>query len=171
VGDIDSGPICAAIPGWFQPPAGLDAIRATYGEIEVANGAVVTPGWESANMIMAHEAWMPAGKLYVNKKIWPILKAAIETCLALNDGYLIKTLGCFSPRAQRGANSSILSTHSWGIAVDLNADDNPLTFPPADMVKTIPDTWIATFESCGFTWGGRFKNRHDPMHFQLCSSY
>lgn len=160
---------CEAIPGWFQPPEGIVALMKCYGAITVADGQVTTPGWESAHMDMFEAPWLPHGRLYVNKLVWPIFSAAMEACLAIGDDYVIKTIGCFSPRAKR-VNGD-LSTHSWGIAFDLNADDNPLQIPDGPVVCDIPDTWVATLKSCGFTWGGDFGGRKDCMHFQFCSGY
>lgn len=71
--------------------------------------------------------------------------------------------GCYSYRPQRG--SSKLSTHAWGIAIDLNAATNQLG-EPGDMS---PDV-IQLFEAAGFQWGGRF-DRPDFQHFQRCRNY
>lgn len=153
----------------MQPPKGLAAIRATYGNIAITSGGqIASPKtWESNNMIVVHETWLPKGKLYVNRLVWPSLKACFEACLALKDGYVIRTLGCFAPRAKR-VNGE-LSTHSWGIAVDLNADTNPLSFD--GVLRTdIPEMWIKIFEDACWTWGGRWK-KPDAMHLQFCSGY
>lgn len=158
---------CAAIPGWFPPPHGLDQLRMVYGNIQVRNGQVVTPGWESDHMIMVKEAWLPKGRLYVNKKAWPIFKAALEACLALNDGYVIRTLGCFAPRTKR-VNGD-LSVHSYGAALDINADTNPLSMDGV-LRRDLPDAWVAEFEKRGITWGGRFRYP-DAMHVQAVSGF
>jgi hypothetical protein len=161
--------LVATIAGWLPPPVGYMALIQRYGAIQVKAGAVITPGWESQHMMMAHADWLPTGRLYVNKAVWPVLESAVEACLALRDGYDIKTLGCFSPRLKR-VNGD-LSTHSWGISVDLNAATNPLQAPGCSVVSDIPDAWVAEFEKRGFTWGGRFSGRRDPMHFQLVAGY
>jgi len=155
------------VPSSFPPPNGLAQIKIVYGDIQVRNGQVVTPGWESDNMETYREPWMPKGRLYVNKRVWSSLKEAIEACLALNDGYVIRTIGCFAPRVKR-VNGE-LSTHSWGIAIDLNADTNPLSLDGV-LRRDIPDAWVAEFEKRGWTWGGRWK-KPDAMHFQYCSGY
>jgi hypothetical protein len=54
--------------------------------------------------------------------------------------------------------------HSWGIAVDHNANTN-LLGAEGDMSQQI----VEIFESEGFYWGGRFK-RKDPMHFEFTRS-
>lgn len=155
----------------MKPPHGLAEIERVFGEITVHDGAVATAGWENRSMQLFAEPWMPKGHLYVNKNIWPALKASFENCIAFNDGYKIKTLGCFAPRLKR-VNGE-LSTHSFGIAVDLNADDNPLQkrVPGVPIKMDIPQRWIAEFEANGFTWGGNFSGHSDPQHFQWCSGY
>jgi hypothetical protein len=152
----------------LPPPVGLTQIKIAFGDIQVRSGQVVTPGWESDNMIMVFDLpGVPVRRLYVNKHVEPSLREALAACVALNDGYKIRTIGCFAPRAKR-VNGE-LSTHSWGISVDINADANPL-YTTGDGPHDLPDEWIAEFERRGWTWGGRWK-KPDYMHLQYCSGY
>lgn len=57
--------------------------------------------------------------------------------------------------------SKYLSSHSWGMAIDINASTNKLN-TKGDMNARI----VETFLKHGFMWGGNFK-RLDPMHFEL----
>jgi hypothetical protein len=57
--------------------------------------------------------------------------------------------------------SKYLSSHSWGMAIDINASTNKLN-TKGDMNHRI----VETFLKHGFMWGGNFK-RLDPMHFEL----
>jgi hypothetical protein len=88
--------------------------------------------------------------------------------------YVVRTLGCFAPRPKR-VNGD-LSVHSWGLAVDINPDANPLAAQPGPVAavgqlgRDIPDAWVQAFEDVGFVWGGRF-HRPDPMHFQWVRGY
>ena len=161
--------VCAKIPGWFPPPDGLAQVKVVYGDIRVTAGQVSSPRlWESDNMEMVYDLpGVPVRRLYVNKRIIPMLRDALAACVALNDGYVIRTIGCFAPRPKR-VNGD-LSTHSWGIAVDINAGTNPLSTDGV-LRKDIPDAWIAEFEKRGFRWGGRFP-KPDAMHFQYVTSY
>lgn len=166
--------LCEQIRGWFPAPHGIQAIRATFGDLVVANDRIVAPeGWEAYNMIPTP---LPgySKPVYVNKHVIPMLVEALRQCLALGDGYQLKTIGCFAPRQKRSSNA--MSTHSWGIAVDINADDNPPLYirGTADLArrkKTIPDAWVAVFKSIGLVWGGDFSSYYDPMHFQWCSGF
>lgn len=161
--------LCAKIPGWFPAPHGLAQIKIAYGDIRVTSGQVSAPRhWEFENMMMTYDLpGVPVRRLYVNKKVEPILRASLAACVALNDGYKIRTIGCFAPRAKR-VNGD-LSTHSWGIAIDINAGTNPL-YTSGDGPHDLPDAWVAEFEKRGWIYGGRWK-KPDYMHLQYASGY
>lgn len=72
--------------------------------------------------------------------------------------------GIYNHRNIRGG-STHLSTHSWGIAIDMNPETNKLG-TPGNMDPEVIDC----FERRGFLWGGRF-HRLDPMHFQYATGY
>lgn len=73
--------------------------------------------------------------------------------------------GCFAFRPQRTGNK--LSTHSWGIAIDLNSETNP-----QGAAGNMPAGLIQIFRSAGFEWGGNWQGTaRDPMHFQFCTGY
>jgi hypothetical protein len=73
--------------------------------------------------------------------------------------------GCFSFRPQRAASK--LSTHAWGIAVDLNPASNAQG-SGGDMDGGV----IRIFRDAGFEWGGEWEGkRRDAMHFQFCAGY
>jgi hypothetical protein len=73
--------------------------------------------------------------------------------------------GCFEYRPQR--NGSKLSSHSWGIAIDLNTATNQQG-TQGDMDADV----VEIFRAAGFEWGGSWQGaRRDPMHFQFCRGY
>lgn len=161
-----------------RPPNGLNEIIATYGDPQYHAGNV-DPHWESQNLVMLHGLPLVAGgKLYVHKLVALPLQLALADCERIG-GYELEHVGCFNPRAQRGASADILSTHTWAIAIDINPDRNPLITgcPVGDPRRSaegacdIPPAWIAAFKARGFFWGGDFSRRFDPQHFQLCTGY
>jgi hypothetical protein len=68
--------------------------------------------------------------------------------------------GCYAPR--RIPASGSLSLHAWGLAIDLNASQNP----QGDRPRQDPRL-VRAFEREGFTWGGRWPTAPDGMHFEL----
>ena len=61
----------------------------------------------------------------------------------------------------------VLSNHSWGLAIDLNATKNPMTGDGHNHTDMPP--WVPPLgKSYGFSWGGDYKgSRRDPMHFEF----
>jgi hypothetical protein len=68
--------------------------------------------------------------------------------------------GCYAPRRIAGVGK--LSLHAWGLAVDLNARANPFLGRSRQDMRL-----VRAMERHGFTWGGRWPVRRDPMHFEL----
>jgi D-alanyl-D-alanine carboxypeptidase len=66
------------------------------------------------------------------------------------------------------AGSDSWSYHAWGLAIDLNATQNPMgTKLVTDMPNWI-DEVAATY---GLYWGGLFNRRKDAMHFEVHLSH
>ena len=72
------------------------------------------------------------------------------------------------------AGSNRLSSHSYGIAIDINAKysnywrwDFPTATEYCDIPykNNIPLDIVKIFEKHGFIWGGRWKH-YDTMHFE-----
>jgi hypothetical protein len=73
--------------------------------------------------------------------------------------------GCYNYRPKR--TSGKLSTHSWGIGIDLNPETNAQG-KPGDMHPGV----VEIFREFGFKWGGDWSGKSkDPMHFQFCTGY
>ena len=68
--------------------------------------------------------------------------------------------GCFNPRIARFSDGGSLSSHSWGIAVDINVNKNPLGGKPHQDPRL-----VAIMAEHGFTWGGLWL-RPDGAHFE-----
>lgn len=70
-----------------------------------------------------------------------------------------------------------LSNHSYGRAIDINPVQNPYqqrggaTVPPGarydpSQPGTVTTTVAELFKSCGWQWGGEWKERKDWQHFE-----
>lgn len=113
------------------------------------------PGWkvQDSNVLVTH--------IFCNRDIHAPLMAALTAVRSKGLAAELKTYdGCFNIRAVRG--SSLMSTHAFGLGIDINAATNPMS-------SVLHSTWSAGFVKCftdqGFAWGGNFHGRKDPMHF------
>lgn len=70
--------------------------------------------------------------------------------------------GCFNIRNIAGSNN--WSNHSWAIAIDLDPENNGFNMKPK-----ISPLVVAAFKRQGARWGGDYKGRKDPMHFEFVS--
>jgi hypothetical protein len=77
--------------------------------------------------------------------------------------------GCFNHRPMRGGNR--LSTHSWGIAVDLDPQRNQLRWgrDRASFAKPEYEAFWQIVEAHGAVSLGRARN-FDWMHLQFCKA-
>ena len=101
-------------------------------------------------------------KIYCNKKFFGYLINSLRLVIFRGLEMQIKTYdGCYNVRPIRGhEDKNTYSTHSWGVAIDINKKENPLGKKPL-----ISEELVACFD-LWFDWGGRFK-RQDGMHFEL----
>lgn len=123
-------------------------------------------GWENKWLNMWHVKsvfpWFPAAEITLHKHFKPILEKALSI---LDANGLYKEIrsfdGAFEVRGM-GNNQSVLSVHSWGAGIDLNAAQNPI-----GSQGSWSDAFIETMQQaniyCGQTWTGR----KDPKHFAM----
>ncbi|MEM3020416.1 MAG: M15 family metallopeptidase [Candidatus Micrarchaeaceae archaeon] len=99
-------------------------------------------------------------KLYINSDMYFPLMSALANLIQEGIGEELREYnGIFNIRKQRGYSKP--SLHSWGVAIDINASQNPLGRAPR-----MSEKFVQCFEQAGFDWGGKWK-RPDGMHFQL----
>lgn len=193
---IDPNPdVEAELAQPFEGPAHIHTIRGrldVYRQFGNPGVGKVDPKWERESMVVARNLpgrWNGGkGKLYVHRLAEPYLREALRRCQLIRRwtgateewsclNYITR-LGCFNFRHQRHDPSRPLSYHSWGIAVDINSEDNAgkyLKAPPAPFSpewrklwpRGVPEELVRAFESVGWKWGGRWKGYVDNMHFCL----
>jgi hypothetical protein len=157
--DIDKkNPNIIAGTDWGKVP-----IPQNYGDLYAHYGDPADADFQDKFLISIPHTLAGGKQIHVVSHICmvPALHDVFAKC-----GGLIKDYGgCYNYRPVRGGSS--LSLHSWGIAIDLNVEDNPLgsTHPKQ------PQILIDTFKAHGFFWGGDYRHRRDPMHFQRSAGF
>lgn len=76
-----------------------------------------------------------------------------------------KYAGAYNPRFIRGSSTK-WSNHAYGAAIDLNAEANGFGAGHGN----IPQPVIDAFKRQGARWGGDYRGRTDPMHFEFCDA-
>ncbi|HEU4889190.1 MAG TPA: M15 family metallopeptidase [Thermoanaerobaculia bacterium] len=103
----------------------------------------------------------PVKSIQVHRRAVPIFEAVL---LDVERSGLISTIssygGGFAYRPAAG--TSFLSSHAYGVAIDLNSKQNPRGTP-----GRMDPRLVEIFEKHGFAWGGDYTGRTDPMHFEL----
>ena len=147
----------------MNPPHGLTEIFARFGDPG-------QPGWADENIVLFN---LPFAVKYesvlvrrsrCHRLMVPVFTAALGELKDRGlDEYVRTYGGIYAHRPVRGAQK--MSTHAWGISVDINPERNGL-----GSLGTQHPGVIAVLCRHGFQWGGLFS-RKDPMHFQFCSGY
>jgi len=167
----------AAAPAWPAAPQGFAGIVETFGDIRqfVRDDGGASPQWEAGfigrarlpfRIPLSFAPAQTAGVIACHKKLVPLFEAVFADIAAQGLQGAVKTYGGgYNWRMKRGQAKP--STHSWGIAIDLNPVTNAMG-TAGDMDPAL----VALFEGYGFVWGGRWSGANkDPMHFQYCSGY
>lgn len=142
----------------FAAPA-QQLLYARYGDPRAAGWE---PQWMTLWPVREQFSWFPQAKIYIHKDFKAALIPAFKALEKNGLHHEIKSFdGCFNVRHVRGGYS-VLSIHSWGAAIDLNARDNPM----ATMGKWSP-AFIETMTKQGIYCGQAWTGRKDPMHFAL----
>jgi hypothetical protein len=150
------------------------AAELRYGHIDLANKFWPNSGkWMKTLAIPG--GWFPnwyaaetkslVTHIYANVDIHEPFIAALTAVHQKGLGRLLHTYdGCWNIRATRGSQQ--MSAHAYGLAVDLNAAENPLRATSGGFYNH-PD-FIECFTHQGFDSGCYFTHRKDPMHVSFC---
>jgi hypothetical protein len=172
-----SAPGQAAPPAGLVAPVGLEQIIASFGNIYdyLQSDGSLDPRWESDQLGRAKMAFpLPlswdqtklAKSIYCHKKLVPVFTDVLAAVQREGlQGKLRTYGGCYNFRGKR--TGSKLSTHSWGIAIDLNPETNC-----QGSAGNLDEAIVDIFRRFGFKWGGDWTGKtKDPMHFQFCTGY
>jgi hypothetical protein len=127
--------------------------------------------WPVPMWLDTHIPALP-NKIFVNKDAVEPLEAVLNRLVSLGAFNEIHTWdGCFNIRTIRGSRTKP-SIHSWGLAIDLNAANNPLgkTKHECQLAGLVPFSILfdEVFREAGWTCGIDFA-RADGMHFEYTS--
>lgn len=159
-------------------------VESFYGRIKLGNDGRPTASWEANNLTTAtlpyhmRLSWdtsQTIRRFTCHKVVRPVLETIFEEIWNIygKDGKAISEArmdlfgGCYNFRRMRGGAK--LSMHSWGIAVDIDPDKNPLGKPYNKSHGMMPEEVIAIFAKYGAEWGGRWS-RPDCQHFQFAAT-
>jgi hypothetical protein len=142
------------------------------------------PTWVKANIREFHgdDAFIAAlaGRYFpIHRRIASYAREAFVRAESVHPGY-VSAKGTWGFNFRRiGRFAKIWSYHAYGIAIDVNPDDNrAIQFEPGRCPKPWSPEWcrlwpagvprelVLAFESCGFSWGGWWTGFCDPMHFE-----
>lgn len=176
----------------FPPPNGYTEINAVFGNPANTNGSL-NHAWQAANIapVTPPPGWQlyyqdhpgaitPINGLSMHVKLHDSFRAVLgqiwnhvagivgpatpDIQTYLHQNRLDLTAGCFNFRPNT-SNPHVLSMHSYGIAVDWDAVNNPRGKP---MHQTLPDWWYAIWNANGWS-DGRHFGTPDPMHVQYAT--
>lgn len=161
----------------LAPPHGIEEIRATFGDISqfILPDDSLDPRWQAqflarAPLPFAIPLSWDKSRLVNQITCHRLLAQTFTNVFArIQRAGLEQSItsfgGCFAFRPQRTGTK--LSTHAWGIAIDLNPESNAQG-SAGNMISDVS----AIFREAGFEWGGDWEGRvRDPMHFQFCKGY
>lgn len=152
-----AGPVGPARPAALKVRYGEPAVGLPYGDDWIR----VDPAFVRRHIVTRS---MPIlGSVTCHRAMIGPLRAALGELARRGLARLVNPgdyAGCYAPRRIQPRGQ--LSLHAWGVAIDLNASANPF------MSRSRQDPrLVRTMERHGFTWGGDWPTRPDPMHFEL----
>lgn len=172
----------------FKWPKQRD-VHIFYGDPDVDNNGQPDAKWEATNLtnfIPPYQmfwAWnnRPVNSIRVHKHCADAMYQALKNIgqafsPAERSIYQLDMCGgAYNFRSMRG--SHLLSMHSYGCAIDLAPQLNPLGKRWRPNERMMPKQAVEAFTALGATWGGDWdgdcdtldQRRHDAMHFQFAN--
>ena len=152
-----AGPVGPARPAQLKVRFGEPAVGLPYGSDWIR----LDPGFLRRHIVTRSVPIL--GAVTCHRAVIGRLRAALAELSRRGLARLVDPgdyAGCYAPRRIQPRGQ--LSLHAWGLALDLNAAANPF----GGRSRQDPRL-VRTMERHGFSWGGRWPTRPDPMHFEL----
>jgi hypothetical protein len=152
-----SGPVGPARPAQLKTRFGEPAVGLPYGDDWVR----IDPAFVRRHIVTRQVPIL--GSVTCHRAMMGPLRAALGELARRGLSRLVDPgdyAGCYAPRRIQPRGQ--LSLHAWGVAIDLNAGANPFLGRSRQDPRL-----VRTMERHGFTWGGDWPTRPDPMHFEL----
>jgi hypothetical protein len=102
-------------------------------------------------------------KYQVNKQVAPIFQTFLRSLW--QTGYRPQSIGGYSYRNIAGTNTR--SLHSYGLAIDIDPQLNPVQHAGGHMQTSFPPEIRRLAAMYGLSWGGSWSSYKDPMHFSV----
>jgi hypothetical protein len=119
------------------------------------------PSWVAANI--RTETVPILGAVTCHRLMFHQLRGALQEVVARGLASKVHSYdGCFVPRFIERNPTNSISLHTWGIAIDINAGENPVNRGNHQDPQV-----VQIFKKWGFVWGGDWSSPEDPMHFQI----
>jgi len=152
-----AGPVGPARPAQLKVRFGEPAVGLPYGSDWIR----LDPGFLRRHIVTRSVPIL--GAVTCHRAVIGPLRAALAELSRRGLARLVDPgdyAGCYAPRRIQPRGQ--LSLHAWGLALDLNASANPFGGRSQQDPRL-----VRTMERHGFSWGGRWPTRPDPMHFEL----
>lgn len=168
-------------PDGTLKPLSRAAIEAVFGKFEPrekGGGRIEIPSsWTDEHLVDIDtpvlDAVGPARMTVHAKAAGPFTRVFAAIAAAGLEDTIKSYGGCWVPRHMGWNPARALSSHSWGIAIDLNVPWNGYGRMPAALgtIGSVREI-VGLFEAEGFAWGGYFSPLSicDGMHFELARS-
>jgi|SRR6478735_5401354 len=126
-------------------------------------------GWKACGGLATYGVAQVAGPLSgatiaggVNTRIQKLVQQLLNA--TEKGGYRLVKGWCWGAECRAISGTSTPSNHSWGLACDINAPNNPYT---SSGQHDIPDWVFALWRRYGFGVGADYSGRKDWMHFEF----
>lgn len=159
----------------------VNAMNAYYGDPDTNRDGHPNQIWEAENIMRVIPpyrmflSWNPSQALKtisIHKKCAASLARILARIAAeippddIEKYHLNRFGGAYNFRLMRGLNA--LSIHSWGAAIDLAPELNPMGVGYGNKPNMMPLSAVQIFKDEGWTWLG-LCHRPDAMHFQAAN--